>query len=79
MFKLKDLSLSFFAIVKEDKKIEKGQPFASYGFIHVLDCDAEIAMEIEISDELRNSGELNDLILEAIELTREYIDEEFAD
>ena len=79
MFKLKDLALSFFAIVKEDETVEKGNPFLAYGFVHVLDCDAEIAMESEISDELRESGELDELILEAIQLTREYIDEEFAD
>lgn len=79
MFKLKDLSLSFFAIVKEEEITQKGDPIFAYGFIHVLDCDAEIAMEIEISDVLRGSDELDELVLEAIHLTKEYIEEEFDD
>ncbi len=79
MFELKDLSLSFFAIVKADEAHTKGKPFVAYGFVHVLDCDLDVAIESEISDELRESGELDDLVLEAIHLTKEYVEEEFDD
>ena len=79
MFKLKDLSTNFYAIVKDDDVLEEGKPIVTYGFLNVIDCDDGTVLESEIAEGSIESIDLDFLIMQAIERTREHILEETED
>lgn len=81
MFKLLNLSISYFAIVKTEEKLN--MPISVHGFIQVIFTDSyEFFALIEkdmMSKELIESGEIDSLKEKAIDLTKETVDEEFGD
>lgn len=81
MFKLVELSIGLFAIVKASDEDAK-MPITAHGFIQVSDRVAEciaFLLHEKMSSELEASNELESLKEQAIELTEEAVDDEFGD
>lgn len=82
MFKLADLAIGLFAIVKASDGDSK-MPMTVHGFIQVSDRTAKdyvaILLNGEMSKELQASNEVESLKKEAIELTEEAVADEFSD
>lgn len=90
MFKLIQLGLEFFAIVKANEE-SYDMPITTHGFINVCNCAdyidnrnftfkyTAILVNGLMSKELKESNELDALKKEAMELFEEAVDEEFGD
>lgn len=82
MFKLVDLTIGLFAIVRTSEGDSK-MPMSAHGFIQVSDCMAKeyvaILLNGKMSKELEASNEVESLKREAIELTQEAVADEFSD
>lgn len=82
MFKLVDLAIGVFAIVKTSDGDSK-MPMTAHGFIQVCDRIEKdyvaILLNGEMSKELEASNEVESLKKEAIELTEEAVADEFSD
>ena len=81
MFKLVELSIGWFAIVKANDETSD-MPINAHGFIQVCDnFDEEYFALLPkgTSKELLESGEIEALKKEAIELTEEAVADEFGD
>lgn len=82
LFKLIELQLGYFAIVKAEESYD--MPITVHGHLITYDCsDVEGGTAIlangEMSKELKESNELEMLIKEAIELTVEAVADNFGD
>ena len=82
MFKLVDLAIGLFAIVKASEEDSK-MPMTAHGFIKVSDRIAKeyvaILLNGKMSKELEASNEAESLKEKAIELTEEAVADEFGD
>lgn len=80
MFKLIDLAIGLFAIVKTSEETSD-MPIIAHGFIKVSDCIASerTAILLKMSNELAESSEVEFLKREAIKLTEDAIADEFSD
>ena len=83
MFKLVDLAIGLFAIVKSSDG--DSMPMTAHGFIQVIDHNitkgnyVAILLNGAMSKELETSNEVEPLKREAIELTEEAVADEFGD
>ena len=80
MFRLIEVSIGSFAIVKEDESIV--MPIEVHGFIHVIEYPKGKIKAYalpNISNFLKESGEIEELKEEALETTMESVAEEFGD
>ena len=77
MFRLIELSIGSFAIVKEDEC--GGMPMKMHGFIRVFENKGKYVAHTpcDISEMLKESGEIEVLKAEAIEATEEAVADEF--
>lgn len=82
LFKLLDINIGSFAIIKTDDEFISKMPISVHGFVVVfkrVDADNYCAIIENISDELYASGEWNRLKEEAIAMTEEAVADEFGD
>lgn len=80
MFRLIELSVGNFAIVKEDES--RAMPINVHGFIHVIEYPKDTIKAYalpNISTILKESGEIEVLKAEALETTEESVAYEFGD
>lgn len=86
MFKLFELSVSLFAVVKADEDTSR-LPITAHGFIQVSDLSAILPdfkwpaaslIDLKMSEELKESGELESLKEQALELSKEAVADEFS-
>ena len=80
MFKLIDLSIGSFAIVKEGESRTNTFPMNVHGFIKVMNIQKNLVAILlpgEVSDELKQSGEVEALKKKALEEAEEAVADEF--
>lgn len=82
MFELVELTIGAFIIVKSEDFEDQKFPVNVHGVLNVIELKENyVALLVKgnISNELANSNELEDLKKKAIELTKEAIADEFSD
>lgn len=82
MFKLIDLSIGSFVIVKDKESRPDTFPLTIHGFIKVMNIKEKLVAVVhpsKVSVELEQSGELEELKKKALEETEEAIADEFSD
>lgn len=81
MFKLVDLAIGLFAIVKASER-DSEMPITAHGFIQVSNGSTReyvaILLQEKMSKELEASNEVESLKKEAIQLTEEAVADEFS-